>query len=406
MFSLTHLLTHSLSYSLTHPARRPRGQIATFLLLGLVAVLVFVIATANLGHLSLTTIKASNAADSSALLLGSQLATKANQEWQTLGQRIEKCKRTGMLGVVLAIVLAVLAVALCPVTACTSLGMFMLVGAVAGAIGGAIGGAIAGTGALQGAIQGAMIGAAIGGGASAIGGGPVAGPGGTEVGFLGMEELGTLTLGAGEAIPAGATVVGGSVTTGIVSVPGAVAGGTMAAGSSIYSGAIQEQMTSDGFTVAAKGISGLPERDQIRESVFLSALSQTVNDPNKTDNTTTTDRIEGACFWPTPVDEVGKVVVPGDPNDADADGNKTESIPCFEYWWDQRITKLKEQMPQLQADVEAFLNGPMSTFEAQAEATYGGGGSRCGDSVCDFDENCGWASQCPADCGSCGGGGD
>lgn len=390
--------------NLTRHRAHPRGQIATFLLLGLVAVLVFAIATANLGQLSLTTIKASNAADSAALLLGSQLATKANQQWQTLGERIEKCKRTGFLGIVLAIVFAVIAIASCVYAGCVGLGVYMAVGAAGGFVGGAIGGAIVhGTleGALVGALQGAMIGAAIGGGYAGIanpsgfagaggatlevGAGAAAGPGAGTGGLMTVAPL--------APIPAGGTLLAGST----ISSTGLVASGTLAVGGGLYSGAVQEQMTSDAFTVAAKGISGLPELDQIRESVFLNALALTVNDPNRTAKD---EHDTAACYWPTPVDDVGKVQVIGDPNDADADGNKTESIPCFEYWWDQRITKLKEGIPQLQADVEAFLNGPMSTFETAAETTYlgSGGGSRCGDQVCDPDEYCGWVNQCETDC--------
>ena len=199
----------------------------------------------------------------------------------------------------------------------------------------------------------------------------------------------------------------------ILSTSGAVAGGALSAGASLYSGSVQEQMTSDAFTVAARQLSSLTERDQIREAVFLDALQQTANDPNKTDNPTTAE-IEGRCHWPTPTDSEANEVVPGDPNDADGDGIKNERISCFEYWWDRRIKQIRDGFPSVRSDVEAFLNGPFSAFEAQAEATYlcqdVSRGERCGDQICDPDEQCGWASICEQDCGICpvmeGGSGD
>jgi len=59
--------------------RRPlTGQITTFLILGLVVILIFVLVLANIGQVSATATALSNAADSTALNLGSQLATRAN----------------------------------------------------------------------------------------------------------------------------------------------------------------------------------------------------------------------------------------------------------------------------------------------------------------------------------------
>ena len=180
-------------------------------------------------------------------------------------------------------------------------------------------------------------------------------------------------------------------------IGGAVGSTASVAGTSLYAGSVKEQMTADAFSVAARRLSGLQERDSTREGVFLQALAQTANDPNRTANANDPNDT-AACYWPA------KVQVSGDPNDADADGNITESIPCFEYWWDRRVEQLKQPLTTLRADVDAFLTGPLAAFEAQAEAAYGGGGSRCGDGTCDSDENCGWANECPADCGACGSG--
>ncbi|MBI3319011.1 MAG: hypothetical protein HYZ89_00260 [Candidatus Omnitrophica bacterium] len=318
---------------------QPRGQIATFLLLILGGLLIIALATANLGKLSLATLKASNAVDSAALLLGSELATKANILIHTKGLdgQVENCKNTGMLPVVLSITMD-------PI------------------IGGFIGGLIVEgdlNGAFAGALQGIQIGAAVGGG-----------------------------------VIAGGIVTGGNPI-------GMAIGGAVALTSSVYNAYSQEQRSIDNFTEAVRRLRNLAERDSFREQVFLQALTQTVNDPNRTADAKNPNDT-AACYWPTPDDPVGNVVIPGDPGDANANGNNTESIPCFEYWQDQRTTKLQQMLPQLRKDVQAFFDGPMSTFETAAEATYQvGGGSSCGDGTCDFDEQCGWVNVCEQDCGVC-----
>ncbi|MDP3723314.1 MAG: pilus assembly protein TadG-related protein [Candidatus Omnitrophota bacterium] len=94
LLSLAHLAT-------TSP--RKRGQIATFLLLLVVAVLIFALMTANLGHLSVKATQLDNAADSAALLLGSRLASKSNEMWNHLGQKRSICKKDGLLPVFLKV---------------------------------------------------------------------------------------------------------------------------------------------------------------------------------------------------------------------------------------------------------------------------------------------------------------
>ena len=74
-----------------------KGQITTLLLLMIVGVLAFVLVTANLGNISTVTTNLSNAADSAALYLASQLATRSNQLWEELDRETEKCKKGGML---------------------------------------------------------------------------------------------------------------------------------------------------------------------------------------------------------------------------------------------------------------------------------------------------------------------
>jgi len=92
------------------------------------------------------------------------------------------------------------------------------------------------------------------------------------------------------------------------------------AGSSIYKEAVQQKMKSDVMNSFSNALSSLADRDAYREGTFLSVLSQTVDDPNETP----------------------------DIYDSDGDGDTTEKISYFQYWWDERIKALKE------ATAEAF----------------------------------------------------
>ena len=334
-------------------ASKPRGQIATFLLLLIAVVLIFALATANMGKTVTTSTTLDNATDSATLLLGSQLATKSYQLWRSFGEKTQKCKSTGFLGGFLGMIFAAIATILSCIGGCFGLVAMMAIGAAAGAAGGAIGGTIAGTGALQGAIQGAIIGAAIGAGGYA-GVGP-ADPG--VVAGSGFPGAMVAPLTAGE------TIAG-------------VAGATLAVGTSVFNAAVQQQMTADAFAAAAKALNGLPERDQVRESVFLNAFVQTVDDPNRTADPSGV----GGCFWPNKWD------IKGDPFDANGNSNTAETIPCFEYWFDRRVNQLKQGVPPIHDAVAAFLDGPLATFQTAAERTYtpyncgagsGGGGGGC-----------------------------
>lgn len=79
------------------------GQVATLLILVMVVVLIFIMATVNIGKVANTTTALSNAADSSVLNLASQLASKANYLYKTLGSTKECRYYTGFLGKVLGI---------------------------------------------------------------------------------------------------------------------------------------------------------------------------------------------------------------------------------------------------------------------------------------------------------------
>lgn len=343
------------------------GQIATLLMLMMVAVLILILVTVNLGNISLQATNLSNAADSASLYLASQLATKSNMLWESLGRTTEKCKKggfAGLIGAIIGAIIAIVAVVLAVPSGGTSLigaaaflglqgtAAVVAAGAVGGAIGGAAGGAYAGTGVLQGAIQGLMIGAAIGGGvatgADLLGGGTVAGSGGTTVNVAvgaGGAVPETVILAPGAAVPASTTgIVSGSTTfasqTG--AAIGAIGGGVLSPMSNIYMAVVADQMTSAAFSAAAKALSGLPEYDRYREGVFLQALSQTIDDPNKTQ----------------------------DIYDFDGDGDTQEKVPYFQYWWDRRTAELKGIVPTLKSLTQNFINAPLTDFQNSAKNQY------------------------------------
>ncbi len=315
------------------------GQVATFLLLMIVAALIFVMMTANLGQVSLAATRVANAADSSSLLLGSQLATKSRVLGETLGSKGSPAKQKctsggGMLGPILAIIIAIIAIVAQQyelfaflgtiLGATTATGMAMTAGAIGGAVGGAIGGGITGggQGALVGAIQGAITGASIG-----YGMGSGAGMGG--------DFFGTAVAGVADAV---------FVPSAVGAAVGATAGAALSAGSNLYSGSVMDQMREDAIGAAGKKLSGLPEYDRIRETVVQRALMQTVDDPTKIQ-----DNYQGCP-------------------DSDEDGNTTEMVPFFQVWWACRTKGIQAVVPVLTSLTQDFLNGPLATFESAAKA--------------------------------------
>ena len=317
---------------------RLSGQIATLLILVITGILIFTLVVANIGQISNYATNLSNAADAASLYLASQLGTRAYQYSASLmnscDNPVKCCVKTGLASVILAIVVAIVAIVLTCLTGIggaafgalfsgtlttTATMTIVAAGVIGGAIGGAVGGAIAGTGVLQGAIQGAMIGAAIGGGVAA----------GVSGGLSVAAEVSLANPGVLIATASYATV-------------GAVLGVTLAAASSIYSAYAKDAMLGDAMAAAVKALNGLPDQDRYRESIFLQALSQTVDDPNKVQDTV----------------------------DSDGDGNTEEYVPAFQVWWDNRIEVLKANSnvdPAGARDrIEAFLgtnNTPVAEFE-------------------------------------------
>ena len=335
--------------SLTNLRSKPQGQVATLLILMMVAVLILILVTVNLGTLSLQATTLSNAADAGSLYLASQLSTKANVLWKSLGQTTERCKKGGWASIIFAIVLAIVAVVVTILsygTAAAPMWALVAAGAAGGAVGGAAGGAYAGTGATRGAIQGAVIGAAIGYGAGAT----TVGAGGTTTG-AGTAGANTTIAASSTAaatpVAFGTPVAAGTyVATGSVIVPasaGAVAANTaLIAGAALYNQSVESRMTSDAFAAAAKALNGLPEYDQYREGVFLQALSQTIDDPNTV----------------------------ADAYDSDGDGDTQEKVPYFQYWWDRRIQELKNIIPTLKSLTDNFVKGPLSDAQEFAKEQY------------------------------------
>lgn len=201
--------------------RFARGQIATFLLLVVVAALIFVMMTANLGKLAVQATTVANAADAASLLLGSQLATKSGQIYRAMGNRDSVVVRGGWLSTALSIVFAIVGFFLLP-------GIGAVLGAVAGgALGGAVGSAVQGTDPGVGALQGAIV---------------------------------------------GVSMVGGAISIGIVGVG-------LAAGAAMYNKTVEEGVRIDTIDTAMRALSRLPEDRQVQERVIYEALSRSVDDP-------------------------------------------------------------------------------------------------------------------------------
>ena len=104
----------SISNLLTASASR---QIATLLTLSMVIVLMVIVATIKVGNLSNKATALANAADSSALLLASQLSTKAYQLWDSLKDNpndgrgaTEKCQKSSFLSMLFGAIFAIIVV--------------------------------------------------------------------------------------------------------------------------------------------------------------------------------------------------------------------------------------------------------------------------------------------------------
>ncbi len=302
------------------------GQIATILILMMVAVLIFVLAIVNIGKMSITATTLANAADSSALSLGSQLATKANVLYNSI-PGIEKCQKSSWLGTILAIIFAII-VTVITYGAGWSAGYVIIAAAVAGAIGGAIGAAISGTNVLTGALQGAIIGAAIGGGAmmgAEIGSGSVLGSGGGGMGAA----LGPPTYATAAAAATASTI-------------GAVVGIAVVAGCKLYNASVADKMSSAAIAAASKALNGLPEYERFQEGTMLQAFSLTVDDPNMV----------------------------ADSPDSDTDGDTSERVSAFQVWWWGRTEAYRSAAAGMKTLTDAFKTALADFKEYELYTVY------------------------------------
>lgn len=418
MIKLFHNIT---SLNNLHKNKTKCGQIATLLILMIVAILIFVMVTVNIGQVSVTTTVLANAVDSGALYLASQLSTKAAYLIDTLRHQgsgsysdnpPQRCKKGGLLGIILAIALAVLAIVtfqywIAPAYGAIGSGMFALsVGAagsgaatftgtvVAGALGGMIGGAIGGgivsesfTGALTGAITGLMLGAAIGaawGFASAV----WAGPGGASLSTPASSQL----IGQAAGAPAtGATVGGGTAGSAVGLGSGGLIG---TAAESAMTGAIVPQMTFPAFTQipqALWGVAGLSGvtglgwgttggaaavalvggakiyTESVKESETAAAFSAAARALNGLPEY---DRIREGVFLQVlsqTIDDPNRAL---DVYDLNGNGDTSDTVTAFQNRWHERIKKIERIIPDLQALTREFINEDLENFENTARSQY------------------------------------
>lgn len=352
------------------------GQVATLLILLTVILLMFTLVTLNIGNVSMTSTYLSNAADSAALYLGSQLATQARQIYDSIG--FKQCQATGFLSLILAAVIAIIAVVLVVTTAgagipaivalYTALGptlALMVIGAVAGAIGGAIGGAIAGTGAAQGALSGACIGAAIGGigagiaglanatwssgaipgaasGTTALAPGAAFAPAGTAAAEAGL--MPAVPMGAGGVVPT--SLMGSFITPAATNVTSTLVLGALSGAGTGYNENINQSLPGDIANEFMKQMGEFSDASRLRESTFFRALSLAVDDPTRTI----------------------------DYNDADKDDDRNESLLDFQRWFAERLNKIHniEGGELVNYYLSYFLNQSCKRFQDYANVATEG----------------------------------
>ncbi|MFH1691002.1 MAG: Tad domain-containing protein [Candidatus Omnitrophota bacterium] len=302
----------------------PRGQIATLLIMLTVVLLIFVMVTMNIGETSLMSTRIANATDAATLSLASQLSTKARQLAHGLKNSEAKdtsytkaCNPSGAAAIIIAIVCIIVAIVIFVVTCgsgaiASAKLVFLAMCILAGAVGGAIGGAYAGTGAWQGAFQGACIGAAIGSICIALPTTTTAT--GVSEGVVGAGDTLVFsegaTIGTAEgamAVPAGATLTGVGGGAAVMSVPmsgGLMLQGALCLASAGYNQHVQEKVAEKQIDLFVEMMANMNEKDRMRESAFMTALSQVVDDPNMSAdavdsnlNTNTSELVSNFQIW-------------------------------------------------------------------------------------------------------------
>lgn len=320
VLSLYNLIRHPFSFLRVYSihSSKPSGQIATILLLFIVAALILVLVTMNIGTVSSKTMAVVTGADTAGMYLGSNLASRSNSLYHALGDDTRVCVKGGLLGLIAATIAAIVVT----VISYGSMSWYgaMLVAAAAGAAAGAAGQYIihgTAAAAAQGAAMGGMIGLAIGSGPAAV-----------------------YSWSYGTAYSA--AIAGGATTEAAVSTATAAAAGVMASASGVafsvgvstvagaaaaYNAALTLDVNGAAIRSLVNAMNGLPEFEGIRENTFFQALQQVVDDPNK--------------------------VV--DVDDLDGDNNTSEEISAFVYWWNDHIADLKASLGQKGDDIAEFL---------------------------------------------------
>ncbi|MFC1708481.1 pilus assembly protein TadG-related protein [Candidatus Omnitrophota bacterium] len=301
----------SVSHILTQVGINVSGQISTLLILVMVVLLILILVVVNVGDLALKTTTISNAADSAALQLGSQLSNMAYVRYAALGDSTQYCKSGGLLSILSKIIGALAFIGLNILFPVLGTGIWAAVaaGAIGGAVGGGAASAIQGTNFWAGVASGAIVGASIGfcaGGALAVG---------PEAATSGLFNIGT-------------SVGTSAITT------AELASMVLMVGADIATHGIMQSMQSDAAAALTESLGGLTEREALREGTFLNALLQVVDDPNK-----------------------GQ-----DVNDSDGDGDTNEMVPDFQDAWYSRVTNLKLNNSVLFKDIEYFWRDKVANF--------------------------------------------
>lgn len=325
------------------------GQIATYLIFFMIITLILIMVTVDIGEVSLRATTLSNAADSAALYLGSQIATQSNITFKNNDSKTKKCYTGGLAGIISAIVVAIIAVVLISTGVLAPLGIAALntaagIATVAVAAGAAkmFGDAyVAGTyrGAIGSFVQGAIIGAAIAGGAVYLNNPFALGPKATMLD----------------------AVIG--VTTNVV-LPTLAVAATAYNNLQVVKGI---NLTLDNIN---KSLNSLPPKTRFRAQAFLQALSATVDDPNmEKDNSLMFSYDRDNADNDNNPNTGAELLFLGD---SDGDYNTDELVPAFQNWWWFYFGQLRFEDWKLRdpSFLNGFIDGPLTDFMNSVKSMY------------------------------------
>jgi len=301
----------------------------------MVVILIFIMATINLGDLSLTAEKISNAADAATLYLVSELASVSTSIGNTLeanGCGRDECKQKKsfvelLVAIIAAIILTIATygtglepgIALVIVVLGTTATTFIAGGIHYGTWDGALQGAM--TGLVVGAMIGTCVYGTVGGAGETVG--ALGGVASQETFYVGATGPG-LAL-AGQAVPAGSLILDGAVAYPTIS-------GILTTALGVGGAVLDKQMEMDslaaGTASVAKMFNSMDQRTGLSQGAMYQAFLRTVDDPR---------------------------TVPDD-YDIDADGDVAEKIPAFQVWWYKRESNILSNNTIPVSLTSAFLN--------------------------------------------------